>query len=124
LLNERAQLAVYDPQVTSRAILSQLAIATGLPVSDLEKRVHCESDPYRAADRADALAVLTEWDEFKSLDFEFIYRSMKKPAFAFDGRNILPHALMRAIGYDVQAIGKSFPTGAPTSAQYSEAISA
>ena len=124
LLNERAQLAVYDPQVTSRAILSQLAIATGLPISDLEKRVHCESDPYRAADGADALAVLTEWDEFKSLDFEFIYRSMKKPAFAFDGRNILPHALMRAIGYDVQAIGKSFPTGAPTSAQYSEAISA
>lgn len=107
LLMEKAQLAIHDPRVTPRAILHELAQATGIEQSELEKRVVCEADPYRAADGAHAVAVLTEWDEFKHLDFEFIYRSMKKPAFAFDGRNILPHGAMQAIGFDVQAIGKS-----------------
>jgi UDPglucose 6-dehydrogenase len=112
LLSEKAQLAIYDPRVTSGAILGDLAQATGLPPSELEKRIVCEADPYRAADGAHALAVLTEWDEFKDLDFAVIYRSMKKPAFAFDGRNILPQALMQAIGFDVQAIGKPLTTEA------------
>ncbi len=106
LLNEKAQLAIYDPRVTSSAILRELGYATGLPTSELEKRVVCEKDPYLAADGAHALAVLTEWDEFKTLDFDVIYQSMMKPAFVFDGRNILPHALIQAIGFDVQAIGK------------------
>ena len=122
LLNERAQLAVYDPRVSSRAIFSDLARATGLPASELEKSVVCESDPYRAAAGAHALAVLTEWDEFKRLDFESIYRSMEKPAFAFDGRNILPHALMQSIGFDVQAIGKSVSAAAAMSAESVEEV--
>src|SRR5436190_15289758 len=86
LLNEKAHLAIYDPRVTPDAIFSELADATGIPRSELETRVVCEKDAYRTADAAHALAVLTEWDEFKRLDFEQIYRSMKKPAFAFDGR--------------------------------------
>jgi UDPglucose 6-dehydrogenase len=106
LLNEKAKLAIYDPQVPSHAVLTALADATGLAMSELQKSVVCEKDPYRAADGAHALAVLTEWDEFKHLDFEFIYRSMEKPAFVFDGRNILPHALIQAIGFDMHAIGK------------------
>ena len=124
LLNEKAQLAIYDPRVTSRAIFNELAHVTGLPSSELEKRVVCETDPYRAADGAHALAVLTEWDEFKDLDFEFIYRSMKKPAFAFDGRNILPHALMQSIGFDVQAIGKSVSAAAAMSTESVEEVPA
>ena len=62
---------------------------------------------FGVTDGAHALAVLTEWDEFRDLDFELIYRSMKKPAFAFDGRNVLPHAQLRGIGFEVSAIGKS-----------------
>jgi UDPglucose 6-dehydrogenase len=50
--------------------------------------------------------VLTEWDEFKTLDFPKIYTGMHKPAFVFDGRNILPHADMTKIGFRVFAIGK------------------
>lgn len=53
-----------------------------------------------------ALAVLTEWDEFKKLDYEKIYASMTKPAFVFDGRNILDHAKLRSIGFVVYALGK------------------
>jgi UDPglucose 6-dehydrogenase len=124
LLNERAQLAIYDPRVTSRAILSELSHATGLSSSELEKCIVCEPDPYRAADGAHALAVLTEWDEFKNLDFEFIYRSMRRPAFAFDGRNILSHALLRAIGFDVHAIGKSLSMQGAVAAESLENVPA
>jgi UDPglucose 6-dehydrogenase len=124
LLNEKAQLAIYDPRVTPHQVVSALAEATGLSPSELEKRVAFEQDPYRAAEDAHALAVLTEWDEFRDLDFDFIYQSMKKPAFAFDGRNILPHALLRAIGFDVQAIGKSISSATAVSAESFERVSA
>ena len=50
--------------------------------------------------------MLTEWDEFKKYDFEKIYASMMKPAFVFDGRNILDHAALRKVGYIVYALGK------------------
>ena len=110
LLNERAQLAIYDPRVTPAVVFRELAAATGLSQSEIEQRIVCEPDPYRATHGADALAVLTEWDEFRHLDFERVYRSMKKPAFAFDGRNILPHSVMQSIGFEVQAIGKSLST--------------
>ena len=53
-----------------------------------------------------AIAVLTEWDEFKTLDFEAILKVMHKPAFVFDGRNILPHQKLSEMGYRVHAIGK------------------
>ena len=106
LLAEQADLAIYDPQVEPRAVWTELQRVTGLSRTEIENRVHCEPDAYRAAAGAHALAVMTEWDEFKALDFELIYRSMNKPAFAFDGRNILPHARMRALGFEVHAIGK------------------
>jgi hypothetical protein len=59
-------------------------------------------------DGADALVVLTEWDEFKDLNFEKIHDEMLKPAFLFDGRNVLPHDKLRAMGFRVFAIGKPF----------------
>jgi UDPglucose 6-dehydrogenase len=49
---------------------------------------------------------MTEWDQFRNLDFARLYRGMTKPAFAFDGRNILPHDLMRSLGFQVHGIGK------------------
>jgi len=60
----------------------------------------------QACKDAHGLAVLTEWDEFKTLNFEKIYESMMKPAFVFDGRNILDHAGLRALGFEVYAVGK------------------
>ena len=55
--------------------------------------------------------VLTEWEEFKTLDFEAIYQSMQKPAFLFDGRNLLDRELTRRIGFEVHNIGKSLIDG-------------
>ena len=59
-----------------------------------------------ACQGAHGVAVLTEWDEFKTLDFKKIHDGMHKPAFLFDGRDILPHAKLREMGFKVFAIGK------------------
>ena len=63
----------------------------------------------QAAKGAHALLVLTEWDEFKKLDFEAIYASMVKPAWIFDGRSLLDHDKLRKIGFKVYSIGKPLP---------------
>ena len=75
-------------------------------VPGLEDMINTETDPYAACQGAHAIAVMTEWDEFKGYDYSKIFDSMSKPAFIFDGRNILDHAALRAIGFEVYAIGK------------------
>ncbi len=65
----------------------------------------CE-DAYQAATNADAIVILTEWDEFKTLDYSRIYTLMQKPAFIFDGRLILDTYNLRKIGFQVESIGK------------------
>ena len=64
-------------------------------------------DCYEAADDAHAIAVLTEWDEFNELDFERVHKSMHRPSFLFDGRNLLDPVKMDSIGFEMHAIGKS-----------------
>ena len=65
-----------------------------------------ERDPYAAAAGAHAVAVLTEWDIYRKLDYPRIFDSMVKLAFIFDGRNILDHQALHAIGFNVYSIGK------------------
>nr|MCU0794234.1 nucleotide sugar dehydrogenase [Opitutaceae bacterium] len=69
-------------------------------------RLKVAKDAYEACVGAHAVAIITEWDEFKTLDFEKIYAGMPKPAFLFDGRNILDLAKLRAIGFRASGIGK------------------
>lgn len=59
-----------------------------------------------AVDGAHAICVMTEWDEFKTYDYKAMYTKMQKPAFIFDGRNILDHAALREVGFIVYALGK------------------
>jgi UDPglucose 6-dehydrogenase len=73
---------------------------------DLKKLMQLQPDPYTAAEGSHAVVVLTEWDEFRTLDYQRIYDSMLKPAFFFDGRNIMDHDALRKIGFEVHAIGK------------------
>ncbi len=69
-------------------------------------RVIFEPDPYAAAEGAHAIAIMTEWSQYKELDYQAIFASMIKPAFIFDGRNILDHKRLYEIGFNVHAIGK------------------
>ncbi|TFJ86849.1 hypothetical protein NSK_001937 [Nannochloropsis salina CCMP1776] len=109
LLEERARLHVFDPKVTREQMMLEFEYSTGTTektVPGLNELVITAECPYEAAKGAHAIAILTEWDEFKNYDYQRIYDSMAKPAFIFDGRNILDQAKLGQIGFEHYAIGK------------------
>ncbi|BDA43347.1 UDP-glucose 6-dehydrogenase 1 [Coccomyxa sp. Obi] len=114
LLSDNAKINIYDPKVTEAQIHNDLSLGkfmwdhptTGGAASPRQNAVSVFKDAYEACKDSHALAVLTEWDEFKALNYQKIYDSMMKPAFVFDGRNILDHAKLREIGFIVYALGK------------------
>ncbi len=96
LLEERADVVITDPYALDNFKYD---------LSDAADQVSFEPDPYAAAKDAHAIAVLTEWPQYKVLDFQAIYDGMVKPAFIFDGRNILDHKKLYEMGFNVMAIG-------------------
>jgi UDPglucose 6-dehydrogenase len=105
LLNEQAKISVFDPQVSQEQMLKDLNYLETRSESENAKGAVAGQDPYEVCKGAHAIAVLTEWDEFKTYDWQRIYDTMQKPAFVFDGRNLLDGAKMEAIGFVFQAIG-------------------
>ncbi|XP_055621351.1 UDP-glucose 6-dehydrogenase isoform X3 [Toxorhynchites rutilus septentrionalis] len=107
LLDEGAQLNIYDPKVEPEQIIADLTHPklTESP-EHVKKAVQIFSDPYDAVRGTHAIVICTEWDEFISLNYERIYQSMMKPAYIFDGRKILHHEKLQQIGFHVQTIGK------------------
>jgi len=103
LINEKAQIALYDPKVSREQIYLDLG-------GDQMERVQIDDDPYVSCAGAHALAILTEWDTFKTLDYRRIFASMQKPAFIFDGRSIVDVAAMKEIGFHCWSVGKSTQT--------------
>ena len=132
LLGDGAELAVYDPKVERDEVFRSMSEtkfawdhplhtrAPGTPLGHKRTRsfsqapdgdeglagVSVAEDAYEAAKGAHALCILTEWDEFRGLDFKRIYAGMPKPAYIFDGRNVLDHAALREIGFLVYALGQ------------------
>jgi UDPglucose 6-dehydrogenase len=102
LLEEKANLVITDPKALKNAErdLSKTCDQICWPWEAFQK------DPYKAARDCDAIAVMTEWDLYRNLDYERIYQNMNKPAFIFDGRNILDHEKLHKIGFNVYPIGK------------------
>ena len=96
LVEEQAQLIITDPKALRNAAVD-LGGVSGITY---------EEDPYKAAAGCDAIAIMTEWKMFTELDYERIYNAMSKPAFIFDGRNILDHKGLYEIGFNVFPIGK------------------
>ena len=115
LLEERARLTIYDPKVGLEQIkqeLIYLMTSENGTLSDqhrqlIDDNVEVASSAEAAATGAHAIAVLTEWDEFNDVDFEAVYQSMKKPAFLFDGRNLMDRKKLSKLGFEVYATGKS-----------------
>lgn len=101
LLEEHAQVVITDPYAMENARID---------LGQLAKRVIFEMDPYEAAKGAHAIAVLVEWKKYAELDYQRIYESMAKPAFIFDGRNILNHQELFDLGFNVYSIGRSAKT--------------
>lgn len=114
LLQDRAEIHVYDPKVTEEQIFADLEYLQnqkGHPegseaTRDLLNRITIHKDPYTAMEAAHAIAILTEWDEFNTYDWQKVYDDMLKPAFVFDGRNIVDKDQLDEIGFEVYNIGK------------------
>jgi UDPglucose 6-dehydrogenase len=106
LLNEQAVIAVFDPKVKPAQMWSDLNYLNSRSEAENQKQLTAYQNPYEACQGAHAVAVLTEWDEFKSYDWQKIYEAMLKPAFVFDGRNILDQKALEQIGFVYRAIGK------------------
>jgi UDPglucose 6-dehydrogenase len=98
LLAENAEVVVTDPQALDHARLD---------LADAIDRVIFEPDPYAAAQGAHAVALLTEWKEYRALDYQRIFEGMVQPAFLFDGRNHLDHQKLFDLGFNVYSIGKA-----------------
>lgn len=98
LIEEQARIVISDPKALKNAIKD---------LEDVKENVIFEKDPYKAAEGAHAIAILTEWALYRDLDYERILQSMIHPAFIFDGRNILDHKSLFELGFNVFAIGKT-----------------
>ncbi|WP_298119847.1 UDP-glucose 6-dehydrogenase [Flavobacterium sp.] len=105
LINEQAKIAVYDPKVSYNQVISDLNYLESRKPEKNEKFTKSFDNPYEACKDSHAIAVLTEWDEFKEYDWQKIYDNMLKPAFIFDGRNLLDKEKLTKIGFHFQAIG-------------------
>jgi UDPglucose 6-dehydrogenase len=97
LLDEHAHVVITDPKALKNAQFD---------LKGYKDKVQYTEDPYEAAHGSHAIAIITEWDLYKTLDYEKIFRNMEKPAFIFDGRNILDHQKLYEIGFNVYPIGK------------------
>lgn len=100
LIDEQANVAIYDPKVPASQVYHDLEL------DESDRRVTICSDAYEATKDAHAILILTEWDEFKELDFAKIHDQMHQPAFLFDGRNLLDLNKLRSIGFEAIGIGQ------------------
>ena len=97
LLEERAKIVITDPKALDNAKID---------LDGVDGDIKYVEDPYEASAGCDAIALMTEWDIYPKLDYEIIYKTMTKPAFIFDGRNILDYKKLFKIGFNVFPIGK------------------
>jgi UDPglucose 6-dehydrogenase len=97
LLQEGCQIAAYDPAAQERA------------KEVLNSTVEYASDAYEAASGADALLILTEWDEFASLDLDRLHQQLKYP-IVIDGRNLYDPDVMAARGFTYYSVGRPAAT--------------
>ena len=97
LVGEHASLAIYDPKAIENAKLD---------LANTEGRIEYFEEPYEAVRGAHAIALITDWKEFTTYDYEKIFSLMEKPAFIFDGRNILDHERLYTLGFNVFPLGK------------------
>ena len=112
LLSEGAEIVVYDPKVTLKRMhldlqtLWEFRGESQVEIKEKLSNLKTASSAKAACNKSHALAVITEWDSFKTQDFSAIYSQMEKPAFVFDGRKILDYNQLQSIGFTAYEIGK------------------
>lgn len=107
LLDEKAEIIIYDPKVPESQVYADLDYLGTRSPEENRRLLKVVKDPIKATEDAHAIAILTEWDEFKTYDWKSIYDRMLKPAFVFDGRRLLEKDTMEKIGFEYYKIGQS-----------------
>lgn len=110
LLEEGARLNIFDPKVDREQIYRDLSnpALSSIEPNRVRELVTIYDDPYEATRDTHAIVLLTEWDMFKDLDYERMYRSMLKPAWVFDGRKFLNHEKLISLGFHTETIGRKY----------------
>ena len=106
LIDNGAKISVYDPMVSEQRMLEDLNSLNTRSYDDNKKALSISKNPVQACKKSYAIAVITEWDEFKFYDWQQIFNDVIKPAKVFDGRNILDKNMLQEIGFEVYSIGK------------------
>jgi UDPglucose 6-dehydrogenase len=106
LIENGAKICVYDPKVSEQQMLTDLDYLNSRSSKENKKALSYYSDPLKACENSHAVAVITEWEEFKYYDWHKIYDCVMSPAKVFDGRNILNKVALEEIGFEVFSIGK------------------
>ena len=110
LIENQAEIHIYDPKVSEAQIkndMKNLWNQKGIRIDEIKNKLQMvvvHKDPYSAMDSTHAVAVITEWDEFKEYDWEKVYTIVQKPAFIFDGRNILDKNMLLNIGFNLERL--------------------
>ena len=107
LIENGAKICVYDPRVTEQQILLDLDKLNSRSSEENRTALSYFSSHIDACKESSAIAIITEWDEFKDYNWEQIYNMVLKPAKVFDGRNILNKKLIEDIGFDLYVLGNS-----------------
>ncbi|MBC6997995.1 nucleotide sugar dehydrogenase [Cytophaga sp. FL35] len=107
LLEEKAEIVVYDPKVSEKQVYADLDYLGTRSPEENKALLKVVKDPMDAVQDAHAIAILTEWDEFKTYAWDSIFDKMLKPAFVFDGRRILDKEKMESLGFQYYKIGQS-----------------
>ena len=105
LLNEQAEIIVYDPKVSQERIYADLDYLETRSAEENKRLLSVVSEPYDACVDSHGIAILTEWEEFKTYNWQKIYDKMQKPAFIFDGRGVLDRSQIERIGFVYYNIG-------------------
>ena len=105
LINSKINLSVYDPKVNSNQIFFDLEYLNGNDKNN-KKFTLVKKVPLDCVKQTNIIAILTEWDEFKDYDWANIFKKMNKPAYIFDGRNILNREELESIGFNYIGLGR------------------
>jgi len=107
LMEDKANIVVYDPKVKHEQMYTDIDYLNSRTENENRELLKPSNNPYEACQNAHAIAILTEWDEFIDYDWQKIYDNMMKPAFVFDGRNILNKEKLEGIGFKYYGIGRN-----------------
>lgn len=105
LLEEGAQLRIYDPKVPYERIRQDLSSFSEKNNQSFESSVQIFNNAYDSAVGCHAIVICTDWEEFLTYDYSKIYDSMEKPAFIFDGRRLLDRKTVQKLGFIIEAVG-------------------